>query len=669
VNGYQLGSTGTQQTLLWTGANDGVTISANGYKLVVDGPFRSGQVSFIIPHPNQLPLDDSTVWDKLLNIMNEDEFQTLETEHIEPEEAGQCDLFAVTDWLRKGAKVGKVFASVEPLFWLLNSITYDLESAQRIKKWTHQLAGLSNLKTKSRKSDRSSFADLWNDLINSVSMTLPPVDGAASLAGTALSCMGATLLLPKIFELTDDEATFGLLQPLIAEASQRQLTESESPIQPWVEQMLAVELPLSLVTHFPDLVVGDDSCEPAIEWMSGIIDERLDETGWPAAELLPIFGPLVASWTRSYFMLSKLHWEFDEAVLRQLRGSIRHVLRLLRPDGRLMFTDGNSMPIRDACLNKLLKLSGDSNDKAIAKLWSSGGSSKKRVWKKSVLGPGMISSQCHSAILRSHWRSGAARVGLIFENQTNVCEIGAQTTLIAGSISPFIEFNGEKIGAVGQFEVACEELDEDVDYVELQLDLSQGLSLTRQWLLAREEEILFFADSLTAPQIGQIDYRCGWPLADGIAVMPETETQELYLTTRKIQALVLPLSLAEWKGGTSSPGTSNGKLNFDSLSNCLEISDSVIGAGLCMPLVFDLNPKRSRQKRTWRQLTVAESRKQVPRTVAAAFRFQIGKEQWFSYRAISSKGVRTFFGEHFSGEFVFGRFKKSGEIKELLRIE
>lgn len=583
-------------------------------------------------------------------------------------ESGPSDLSTALQWLNKKHASSAVL-DVKPLFWLLNRATWDLDAVRVIEEWVRRLKQWKRQKSDSQQVDPDQFVAEWSDLIEALSMPRSGEWGKRSVIHNVLSCVGATMLLPSILKAGGENELIDLLEPAIAQATQYQLTETQAISQLWAEQMLAVELPLLLVTQFPDFVVADDIAEPAIEWMSGVIDERLDEDGWPSADVLPIFGPLVASWTRSYFMLHKLHWEFDDGVLDQLRGSVRQLLRLLRPDGRLMFTDFDSLPIEKCCRNKLLQLSNHSEDQKIVKARRKKFRGTGKAQLKRLPESGIISSVGNSALLRSAWSHNSAGIGLCFSRNNNFCEIGASTTLVFGNVFPDIQFEGEPVEACGQFEVMCEELDEDVNYVEIQMDLTKGLTLMRQWLLDREEEILFVADSITARKPGRIDYRCRWPLARGISVMPETETQELYLATKAIEALLLPLSLSEWKTGIPLRDVPAGRLNFNSESNAVELTDHIKGSALYVPLVIDLNPIRSRQKRTWRQLTVAEMREPVPRSVAAAFRFQIGNEQWFIYRALASKGMRTFFGEHFSGEFVFGRFKKNGAIKELLRIE
>jgi hypothetical protein len=213
--------------------------------------------------------------------------------------------------------------------------------------------------------------------------------------------------------------------------------------------------------------------------------------------------------------------------------------------------------------------------------------------------------------------------------------------------------------------------------------MSDSVTLNRQLVLSREDEWLMVTDSVVPMLAGDIDYRCDWPMVSGIDLLRESETREIYLRCPKIQSLVLPLALPEWKVG-HAPGrleivneevprpadsqVEAGAGNRES-RYALRMSYAQTGAGVCVPLVFDLNPKRSRKKRTWRRLTVAENLQILTSDVAAAFRFQLDERQWFFYRSVSETGNRTFLGENFIGEFWIGEFDEDGAVKELLRVE
>jgi hypothetical protein len=86
-------------------------------------------------------------------------------------------------------------------------------------------------------------------------------------------------------------------------------------------------------------------------------------------------------------------------------------------------------------------------------------------------------------------------------------------------------------------------------------------------------------------------------------------------------------------------------------------------------MFFDLDPKRAKKQRTWRQLTVAEWMDIMPRDVAVGYRAQSGRAQWLFYRSLAPAGNRTLLGHNIAGEFTAGRFRSTGRYDEWIEIE
>jgi hypothetical protein len=120
----------------------------------------------------------------------------------------------------------------------------------------------------------------------------------------------------------------------------------------------------------------------------------------------------------------------------------------------------------------------------------------------------------------------------------------------------------------------------------------------------------------------------------------------------------MPLALSEWRSD-SRYGRFDGRVLYQSAA----------GAGLYAPLFVDISPRRLRKPRTWRQLTVAEDLRLMPRDVAVAYRVQIGARQWVIYRSLETTGNRTFLGQNLTSEFVVARFDPDGEMDPLIEIE
>ena len=543
--------------------------------------------------------------------------------------------------------------SNSPLLRLLNSQTRDEIAEVHIAKWYQH----------SRDAQRRSGVSLTtsSQWIEEIIGALPAANDARPGAGGALTTLAAAQALRELLAISGEADCCPVLERLISQTEQLKLHVADTAIHPWLEQMLAVELPLTLAYQLPALVVQADLAQPAADWMAGAVGVGLDDDGWPRAELVPLFGPLMASWVRSLKMIAALELDFSAEVSVQIEWGVRQLLRLVRSSGSLMMSGPAALPITDECLATMLKISGEADDRLFAKgIRTESGINVEKLGK--LASSSSVSEWGESGVLRSQWRCRSPYLAFEYSQRSFSLELGANKSLIVGSAFPQIKFNGQSTTPIEGFEIVCDEHDQDVDYIELQMPMTHSITLTRQLILSRSEEFLLVTDCIVPLLSGQIEYQCDWPLADGLNCLPESETREMYLQDPKIQALVLPLSLPEWKVGRSS-----GRL--ECVENRLRLTDSVNGAGLYVPLVFDLNAKRAKKKRTWRHLTVAEDRRPVSREIAAAFRFQLDKQQWYFYRAVSQPGNRSFLGENFNGEFVIGRFDRRGTVTEMLRIQ
>jgi hypothetical protein len=223
--------------------------------------------------------------------------------------------------------------------------------------------------------------------------------------------------------------------------------------------------------------------------------------------------------------------------------------------------------------------------------------------------------------------------------------------------------NGERLSPTGNWEQVCWESDDDGDYLELELDLAGQITVQRHMLLSRKDGFLFLADALFGIQQGTIDYRSVIPSGGYTDLSPEEETREGTLARRDAKlARVLPLALPEW-----NVSRSRGQLR--SVPGGVEISQSVDAGAMFVPMWFDLSRSRLSRPVTWRQLTVARERENVPADVAVGYRVQIGRLQWLVYRSLAQPAVRTVLGKNLLSEFLVGRFLSDGKVHTLLEIE
>jgi hypothetical protein len=228
-----------------------------------------------------------------------------------------------------------------------------------------------------------------------------------------------------------------------------------------------------------------------------------------------------------------------------------------------------------------------------------------------------------------------------------------------------VRLDGERLSPAkdASWEEVCWHSDDDADYLELEIELTRGVRVQRQMLLARDDRFLLLADAVLGVESGALDYTSTLPLVEGVVFDPASETREGYLVGRKPRALVFPLSLPEWREQTWRGGLTStaGSLEFQ--------CGHPVSRRIYAPLFFDLDPRRQVQPATWRRLTVAENRTIVPHEEAVGYRVQSGSQQWLIYRSLDERGNRTLLGQNLVSEMLVARFETSGEIESLLEIE
>lgn len=541
----------------------------------------------------------------------------------------------------------KARSSELPLLWLLNPIKPEAHFKQ-VKQWSRKVARTETASS----SVRSRLADAVIQAIDAMELqSLSSSDGLRILA----ACHTIRTIAGHC-EFED----WSELISRIFQASK--VASSSEQMEPVTFQWLAVEVPLTIAFQIPEMEDYRQLASIACQHMATAVSEMLDSDGWPNARYLNKFGPIAASWIRSILIARKLEIETADEFASQLEWMVPQLLKLQRPDRSLMFSHPNSAPLTSAFIDALFQLSYDKTDQNLKQFQKSPRPPANTIGRKSLPEPSAVSEWSESAVLQSDWGGKAVRMGIDFSNQTMIAEISRKTNLTSGLAMPSIKVNGVDRQPNDLIGVVCEEHDEDVEYLELEVELDDQTTFTRQILLSRKEDFLLVADVVVPQQNSLIQYECRWPLAQGIIGMHESETREVYLRNRKIQSLVLPLALPEWKVERS-----HDSLTFN--ENDMVLKQQIEGAGLYAPLFFDLNPKRSRKKRTWRQLTIGENLNAVPRDVACAYRVQLNNQQWLFYRTISRPGNRTFMGENFSGEFVFNRFQQNGTVTKLIGIQ
>lgn len=235
---------------------------------------------------------------------------------------------------------------------------------------------------------------------------------------------------------------------------------------------------------------------------------------------------------------------------------------------------------------------------------------------------------------------------------------------IDGDCALHLTIDGRQLEPQSLWEEICWITDDDVDYLELQLDLDGDVRVQRHVLFAREDEFLFLADAVLGTQPADICYESSLPVHAGLSLEAAAETREVaFVKAGRRRGLALPLALDEWRA-------QRGRGEFTAEPDGLRLTQTARQAtSLFAPCFMDVSASRSRRPVTWRRLTVAEERQTQADDEAVGYRVRIGQQQWLFYRSLAACGNRTLLGHNLVSEFLAARFSRKGIPETLIEIE
>ncbi|MEX0678445.1 MAG: hypothetical protein WD063_15300 [Pirellulales bacterium] len=544
---------------------------------------------------------------------------------------------------RKLRPISKLFQGRQsPLVWALPP-GVDAEQAERVIE----------LLRRPRLADRRTAG-----LDNAALCWLSRADVAEPDAGFALECLAWCAALPSLAEYTGERAWWQLANRLVAIAAAESGRED-----PLVAQLLHGELPTMLACQLPELA----ACRALAAVSRRTLEEStrlLDDEAMVHGSRLDALRPLLACWTRWRVIDQELDASvWSDATPRRYARLVEHVLRLSRPDRTQLFSPPEAPPWNRRLVKTALRLVDSAKTRRIARLIASGGKGSRNP-RRRVPSPSFDIESAGIAVLSCDWRRRSPRLAVNYSGPQLVMELSlGRECLWTGPAEIQVRIDGWPVVPRQGWEQVCWESDRDVDYLELELRLSEDISIQRHLALAREAGFLLLADAVLGVCPRKIEYRARLPLADGTTFRAERETREGTLAVRgRPRARVLPLALSEWRSGPSC-GT------LGAAGGPLELAQEAAGQCLFAPLFIDFDSRRLVRQATWRQLTVGEDRQVVSRDVAVGYRVQIGKSQWLVYRSLAEPGVRTVLGKNLMHEFLLGRFGSNGKVKTIVEIE
>jgi len=352
---------------------------------------------------------------------------------------------------------------------------------------------------------------------------------------------------------------------------------------------------------------------------------------------------------------------WGEATERRWKAAATMAVRLLGGRGRVLAGAGQMPGCFTAPLVHAVEEMGGRRERTVRAL---------RRGRADAGGRRALARDVHDAtaafaVVRSGWDRGSVRVSLEYRHAVPRLEIAvADRLLVDGPWQWEAWADGRALEAEGAWTVSCWESDRKATFLEIVAPLTGGRQFERQVVMLPRERIVVLADAITSPAgaaAAEIRYRGVVPLAASLDVDPAVETREVCAFDTSMRFMALPLALPEWRTA--------GRGSFDGSATDLVLSQEGAGGRLYAPLWLDCDPSRVGGPLTWRQLTVADTRRNLPPHQAAGFRVQAGLEQWLLYRALDAPRNRTLLGCNVSCEFLLGRIRKCGEVARTLEIQ
>jgi hypothetical protein len=273
------------------------------------------------------------------------------------------------------------------------------------------------------------------------------------------------------------------------------------------------------------------------------------------------------------------------------------------------------------------------------------------------------------AVIRTGWQKHAVRVLLDYRDATPRLEIAAHDRmLVEGTWQWQVSLHGKPLEAEAAWSVSGWESDRQASFLEISAPLGHGLHINRQIVVVPDERIVLLADAITTtaaagdiPSGTGLEYRGLLPLVPPLDTDMAEETREICVYDTAMRCMALPLALPEW--------TAAGGGRFSATPEGLVLEQRTAARRLYAPVWLDCDPARVGGPLTWRQLTVADTRMNLPPHQAVGYRVQAGLRQWLVYQSLDSPRNRTLLGCNVSCDFLFGRIKRSGEVARTLEIQ
>ncbi|MCR5163112.1 MAG: hypothetical protein K6C40_03745 [Thermoguttaceae bacterium] len=498
----------------------------------------------------------------------------------------------------------------------------------------------------------------------------------------------------QIFTPEEAAKCFSALEQLAADA--QAISPDEEPL---AYLLLAGELPLTLACVGRKLTTARKNAflKQAKKVLNETLADFLDGAGMPRADLLPVSRLLAASWVRSRWLdlmridalpdpngNEELLQEpksdensnsfFSSDALSALEWAVRLLMYCTRPDGSMIFTRPSEKTAFwcPELFVAALKIDSDRADKKLAVSILPDLTSKNAAQlAQSLPNASNESSWGRVSILQTNWQTRTGAVVTWDQTFPKLEILSRKVPLISGEWSFRGTWKGKPLTPQSDWREIFWHETEEADYVELELELSEGFTLQRHVLLAKEEHFLLLGDALSGDDFqgekirnGELLWQTALPIFPASKVYATEDSLELFAgNSNGPCAVFLPLALPEWREKL----TRGNDFRVENGSICADYQTEK--SALYAPIFIDLDPQRMGAALTWRQLKVGEKLQNVPPHRAAGFRVQIDDAQWLFFRSLAECCNRSVLGHNPNSETYFGIFKPDGNTEAILDVE
>ncbi|VAX41023.1 hypothetical protein MNBD_PLANCTO02-2616 [hydrothermal vent metagenome] len=403
----------------------------------------------------------------------------------------------------------------------------------------------------------------------------------------------------------------------------------------------------------------------------------IDDNGIPQAELFPslLFWLAVFVRVSNHATKQNVSW-WDDMVYHQFRNMIKMLTRMLRSDGSIPF--GNGTPLHAIVLLKQAARvtqfgSRSRTFRLLQNVEQFQAKGQKKTQKTTALSmrknyPVFQSDWGEVASLRSDWSPQADLLTVTYHQEIPQLELSvAGKVLLSGKWDIAVAIDGEPVPITNDWTCSCWSSDEDADYLELHLQLTDTVQIERQVLLSRTDSIALLADVVSGAGDARVDYSSWLPIAKKVIAESDIPTREWSLQQKGLFARVFPLALPQDR--VQSVAGRFGLSENQEGTEKLELKQAALG-GVYAPLLLSWHPRRKREYVDWRKLTVTHDGERLKSDAASGHRLRMGGKQWFLYHNVNkAKQSRTVLGHHTLNETVFGLFNTNGEVEPVLLVE